>query len=240
MKEIEQNSIEIGVKAKKAFYWVASTSAIWQIISWSLTLITARILLPKDFGIAALPGTFIPYLTLVAGLRLETWIVQRKAWDVEIAKSIRTFSFLLGIIATLFTFLVAPHIAYFYEDPSLTLMFHVCSILFLIDNAMLVSKAELERELRFKELSLINMFANISQGMLILALALYGYGYWSLIIGIVYGHSIKTLLILYVQKPLFSLSFDFTLYKEAVSFGVKAAGAVILWIVFTTVDDVVV
>ena len=48
-----------------------------QIISWAVTLLTARFLAPADYGLLALVETFLPYVSLFVSLNLGTWIVRR-------------------------------------------------------------------------------------------------------------------------------------------------------------------
>lgn len=231
---------DIANRSRSGFLWIASTSAVWQILSWVITFYTARILSVKDFGIAALPGTIIPYLGLVASLQLQTWIVQTKVWNKEKAATISSLSLLLGISASLIAFFCAPYIATFYQDESLILMFQICAWIFLIDNLSLVASAELHRAMRFKQLSLITMGVNITQSILTLLLAIYGFGYWALIVGILYNHVAKTVCILSLQGLSFSFSFQSETCKDALRFGFAAASASALWIVFSTTDDVVV
>src|SRR5690606_25432635 len=96
-----------------------------------------------------------------------------------------------GTVATVISFIASPHLASFYNDSSLTVMFRVCSFVFILNGISLVQQAELHKELRFKEISLINMSVNICQSLITVGLALSGFRYWSLIFGIMFGHLAK-------------------------------------------------
>ncbi len=236
----DNSSEDITGKAKAAFIWVASTSVIWQLINWALTLITARILSPDDYGVAALPGTLTPYMTLIAGMRLGTWIVQRESLTEKESGEIFTLTFFLGLASASFFLFISPFIANFYERPDLTLMFQVCSIIFFAQAVLAVPDAKLRRDLKFKALSLVELIVNISQGVITLTLAWFGYGYWALIIGILFNQITRAIAIMVIGGIPKKLGLNKSLYSEGLHYGVVAASASALWIVFSTMDDIIV
>ena len=209
-------------------------------LNWCLTLLTARILSPKDYGIAALPGTVLPYLTFIATLNLDTWIVQEKRFEQEEKNACFALSLLTGGCVSILAFLLSPALADFYNDESLVAMFRVCSCIFFLRALHLVQEADLKRELMFKILSLINFWVSLLQGVFTLALAYLGYGFWSLVLGVVLRYLAQTLAIIACSRSSIKLAWKTELCRKAIPFGAAAAGASIFWILFTTVDDVVV
>lgn len=231
---------EISRAARSAFFWVASTSVAWQLCSWALTLLTARILTPEDYGIAALPGTVIPYLVLVGNVKLDIWMVQAKAIDERAERAMLTLALLTGTLATTIALIAAPFIAAFYNRPDLDGLFALCSLTFVFQSIQLVPEAMLKRELRFKAVSLISLVVNLSQGVITLGGAYLGFGYWALVLGVICRQALRAAAILYVRPWPRGFVWDTVLFRQALEYGLPAAGAAALAIIFTTADEVVI
>ena len=88
-------------KAAKGFVWLASTSALWQVISWVFTILTARILMPSDYGIFALAATILPYMFLITSFNMITWYVQEETVDENIEKTFLTLAICTGLLTTI-------------------------------------------------------------------------------------------------------------------------------------------
>ena len=234
------NSHKLAAKAINGFVWLFSTSIIRQLISWTLTLLTARILFPEDFGIAALPGTIIPYLMLAASLEFGKWVVQTSDFDEKEKSSVFFLALILGIITCVIFFFLAKPISIFYRNPDLIFMFQILSVLFILNPFHVIPEAILRREMRFKTLSLVSVFVYTSQGLLTLLLAYFGFGYWALVIGVIYNKSLMALVLSILVGLPRVIVFDREVIRKAVRFGITTASASICFILYSTVDDVVI
>ena len=97
------------------------------------------------------------------------------------------------------------------------------------------------RDLRFKEIALINFWSGISRVLIVFILALMGFGYWSLVVGMVYVKLFITIAVLIVNGiPSAGFGFDMRVVKKIIRFGSSATGANILFVIFSTADEVLI
>lgn len=220
--------------------WLGSTTLAWQSVSWLITLVTARVLQPGDYGIVALAETVVPYLALIAGFNIATWLVHQQLLDAERQQAMFSLATLLGAAMSLLAFLLAPVVAGFYQRPEITPPFRLISIIFLLQSLQTVPRALLQREMRFKAVGLMNLIVGLTRGGLQLGLATLGLGHWALFLGILYGELAMTCCLAAVpgfpRRFRWSPSWNW----QALRFGAAATAASVLWIVYSTADNIIV
>ncbi len=227
-------------KAREGFYWLISSTALGQLISWGLTLVTARTLTPFDYGVLALGETLSPYLLIISTCALENWLLQKKT---ILEAQERAVSYLLVSVSTFVTTLamvVAPFLADFYNEPSLTRPFQLLALTFLLRASQLVPEARFRREMDFKSLSKVTFVLNIVRGALQLVLAIFGFHYWSLAIGSVVRELLYSLYLNFRRPVALRGNSDWSEIHDALRFGGAVFLSTILWVVFSTSDNLVV
>ncbi len=227
-------------RARTAVLWVGSTTLVWQICSWGLTLLTARVLLPSDYGILSLTETISPFLAMLAGLNLTTWIMQTETLRARDKAAMYSLTTLVGGIMALVGISIAPLAGLFFENDEMVLPLQIVSLTFVLRGTAVVPLASLQRELNFKPVALMRSSVGIATGVLQLALAMLGYGYWSLIVGIVAREVVSAAWAHYYVGLPRDLSWDSRLYRRAIGFGAPATLALVAEILFNASDKVVV
>lgn len=177
---------DVGKKARAGLLWLGSTNVVWQALSWVLTLLTARLLAAEDYGLIALVDSVFPYLALLAALSMQTWIVQTEDLSEKGLKTVFALTVVFGAFISLVAYCLAPSIAGFYETPKLEVPFKILSVIFLIKGIYLIPESLLRRELRFKPIALSKFGVGLSRSLIQLGLAVLGYEYWALVIGMLY------------------------------------------------------
>jgi teichuronic acid exporter len=234
------NIESLSAQTKSAIWLLATSTFLWQVCSWGLTIITVRYLSPSDYGLMALAETFVPFLALAASMNIVIWMIQEKHISQSDEVKIFTLSLALGSTISLLTFFLSPLIAAFYKNSDLLLPLQIISITFFIKSIATLPDGLLRRELHFKPLALMNLFVGISRGLLQLALAYYGFGYWALVCGFVYRDIISTLWLVVSRGIPRHLGWDNTLFKKVFYFGIPATLANILWILYSTADNIII
>lgn len=215
--------MELRQKVLNGFGWMASTKLLGQIFSWAVTLIVVRILTPGDYGLMAMAALVLTFLNLVSEMGLSSAIVQQKTITEEIIR--RCFGMILIINLVLFVMLYfsAIHISGFFSEPKLVPVVQVISLSFLITGLSIVPEAILERNMRFKKISIINLSSVVAGAAVTLTLALMGHGVWSLVWGNISQVLVKTIgYNINVEKFLFP-SFNLAGMKSIISFSSMVA-----------------
>jgi PST family polysaccharide transporter len=145
------------------------------------TMILARLLTPRDFGLVAMVTTVTGFLRVFKDAGLSIATVQRE--KITHAQVSNLFWINVGVSAlcTLILAATAPVIARFYHNPRLIPITLFLSVTFLISGSTIQHQALLKRQMRFKALALIEV-SSMTVGVLIgVIMALIGCGYWSLV-----------------------------------------------------------
>lgn len=227
-------------KAMNGLVWASSTSAFTQIVNWVFTIMTARILAPSDYGTMALVQTFFPYLLMVTNFNMEPWFLHLESMNKEKEKSVFTLAFIFGSISSVFCFLIAPYVGQFYDNSDVVLAVQIMSINFIFYGLAMVPTSRLKRALEFKTISLVNTFVGITQVILVFILALNDFGLMSLVIGYTYKVVASTICFIFVGGGLPGFGWSQNVIKSIIKFGSQATGANILFIIFSTADEVII
>ena len=219
--------------------WTAGAKLVGQLVSWAITLLVIRLLVPADYGLMALANVVIGLLGIVAEMGFGASLVQTAIIDRTRIAQIFGAALIIhaGICACLFA--VAPLLGRFFDEPRLVLVVQVLAFQFVIIAAGLVPNAMLRRELRYKALSLIEIVSGAGGNLLTLVLAWTGHGVWSLVIGGIATAVMRTLLLHAALRERVMPSFSLRGAKAFVSFGASVTVTRLLWYAFSQTDIVI-
>jgi len=148
-----------------------------QLLSFTLL---ARLLTPQQIGLYSVSMALISMVQVVRDFGLANYLIQRKELGSDDVGSALGVSLLLGGSLFLGINALAPWIAEFYRDDSLTGIVRVISINFLILPFNSISIALLRRDMRFDALMRVNVAAAAAGTFTTLGLAWGGVGSASL------------------------------------------------------------
>lgn len=154
-----------------------------QIISFIVSIVLARILLPSDFGLIAIIAVFVSLGTALVNSGMTQSLIRTIDPEEEDYTAVFYFNLLMSIIVFIAVYFAAPWIAIFYEQDSLTVMIRVYSIVFILNAFGAVQNARLMKLLLFKIQMKIGIPSVALGGVVGIVMALNGFGVWSLIFG---------------------------------------------------------
>ncbi|SFH04653.1 lipopolysaccharide biosynthesis protein [Pontibacter chinhatensis] len=211
-------SKNLASKAVSGLKWGTVSTIANAVMQIGYTSAMARLLAPEAFGLVAIAGVVIRFGSYFANMGLTKAIVQKEDLEPQHIRAAFTASAGLGLLFTILTVLLAPLAADFFENPDVTPIVQVMSLAFLISGLSITSVSMLEREMRFKLVSIIEMVAYVLSYLVAgIVLAALGFGVWSLIIAtllqmalsaigayVAVRHSVLPQFRLEPYKPLFS------------------------------------
>lgn len=173
--------------------WAVLGKAAAQLISWGSTILVIRLLSPADYGLVALAGVPIGLLAIVSSLGLDEVIVRRPHTDTDDRR--RALGALLLANALLYAALCLG--SGLYADnlgvPELRRVIPVLGLQLLIGAFGQVPAALLERALKIREITRVEVAALIAGSLCSLGLALQGFGAWALIGATLTSQLVRTL-----------------------------------------------
>jgi O-antigen/teichoic acid export membrane protein len=174
--------------------WTAGAKWASQMLTWLCLLLIARILDPRDFGVVGIAGVYLGLIAVFSEFGFGSAVITLRNLTVNEIAQINTFSVISGAVGFLVSCALALPMGRFFRSPELPAVIVVMSTNFLILGFKTVPSSVLQRDFRFKRLSLIDSSATITQSLCVLLLAWLGRGYWALAVGSVVGAMVGTAL----------------------------------------------
>jgi O-antigen/teichoic acid export membrane protein len=160
-----------------------------QLFNFIVTMVLARLLLPKDYGFVAIITVFTEYIKMFTDAGLSYAII-RSDYKYTYFKAVHSISILIGIILFILMIFLAFPIAYFYNNNELIIPTIVFSTFFIFQSMGVVPYAIHTKELRFNYVGKVRMIgALVSSVLMIIMAAFWHYKlhdqhqpFWALII----------------------------------------------------------
>jgi PST family polysaccharide transporter len=154
--------------------------------------IMSRLLQPSDFGLIAMVTVFtgLALQFMEGGLSMAT--IQRDQITHAQVSNLFWVNGALGAVLCLIGILISPLVAGLYDEPRLTMVMAVMSIIFLIGGLSVQHDALLRRQMRFRAISVIDITSMVAGIIAGITAALSGLEYWSLVISTITTLATKT------------------------------------------------
>lgn len=144
-------------------------------------ILLARLLLPEDFGIIAMILVFINISQAFVNSGFGIALIQKKEVTEEDYSSVFYISLGIASLTYCILFLISPHIAGFYGQPTITPVLRVLGITLFFGAINSIQNAVIARNLQFKKLFISSLGAVLISGVVGIAMALEGFGVWALV-----------------------------------------------------------
>ena len=222
-------------KTKSGLFWRSLESVGVQGMQFIIQLVLARILMPADFGIVAILNIFVNLANTLVQNGLSSALIQKKNPEKEDFSTVFIVEFGLAILMYVIIFFGSPFIASFYENQALIVYLRVFALTIVISPIGSIQTTVLRCNLSFKPSFVANFIAIITQGATGVAMALLGFGVWSLIISQVIYRLVSAFLLILFAKWVPKSGFYFERFKKLFSYSWKLA---VGWIIGTIYQDV--
>jgi O-antigen/teichoic acid export membrane protein len=209
----------LGKRTTKGVAWSFLREGVTELLVFPLSMLLARVLTPREFGIAAAAGFF----TLLAGklseLGFNAALVRAREVREEHYSTVFVVNLIVGVITFAGLTAGAPLVARFYDTPETGQILPVAALAFLIVPLGTVPAAVLSRDMRWREMTLVDWYFSLSFAVITLALAWSGFSYMSMVYGRVASMTVLTASRLYYSPWRPSLAFSRSALRDVLSFG---------------------
>lgn len=187
------SSLGIQRQVVKSFAWAAASLGGNRLLVFVSTLVLARLLAPRDFGVVAVGMTITMYLE--AGLDLgvgSSLVYEQEEGITPRVQTAFTLNLMVAALLTVVGIVVAPQVAAFFRVPGDVAILRTLFLYFLLRGAGQVQDAVLKRDLQFKKRTAADLTSGAVRATLSIALAVAGYGAWALVWGLLAGALVST------------------------------------------------
>ena len=192
-----------------------------QVVSFIVSIVLARILLPEDYGTIALVTVFTSILQVFVDSGLGTALIQKKDADDLDFSSVFYFNFVVCLILYAGMFIASPYIALFYNDITLTSVIRVLSLTIVISGVKGIQQAYVSRNMLFKRFFYSTIGGTIFSAFLGIGMAYAGLGVWALVAQQLSNTAIDTIILWITVKWRPRKAFSWKRLRTLLTFGWK-------------------
>lgn len=163
------------------FFWKFNEQITSQLVSFVVSIILARILAPKEYGIVALVNVFIVIMEVFVTTGFSSALIQKKNVTRLDFSTLFHCSFIFSIMLYCIVFFSSGFIAAFYHNRMLIPVIRILSLRLPISAFNSIQMAYVSRKMAFRKIFVSTTIATIISGVLGIVLAYMNFGVWALV-----------------------------------------------------------
>ena len=215
------NNGELRQKTLGGLIWKFAESVGNQAVSFIVSMVLARLLLPEEYGVISIVTVFITICNVFVNSGLGTALIQKKDADPLDFSTVFYTSFAISLLLYGAMFFAAPWIAVFYKMPLLTPVIRVMSLRFVIASANTIQRSYVSKHMQFRKLFLATLGGTVFSGVVGVVLAIKGFGVWALVAQYLLQALAETVVLFVVVSWRPRIMFSLRRLKGLFSFGWK-------------------
>lgn len=198
---------------KKVFsglFWKFGERIGAQAVSFLVSIILARLLLPSDYGVIALITIFIDIANVFVSSGFGAALVQKKDADEVDFSSVFYFSILMSWVLYGIVFAFAPAVAWFYEKPILIPVLRVMALKLPLAGVNSVQHAYVQKKMLFKRFFFSTLIGTVGSAVVGIVMAYMGFGPWALVAQYLFNSTMDTIILWFTVKwrPVWVFSYE--------------------------------
>lgn len=197
-------------------------------VSFIVTVVLARLLLPEDYGIVSIIAIFTTIMNLFMDAGFRNALVQKLDADQTDYSTVFYFNVLMGLFLYLLMFLGAPFISSFYGKEYMTPYIRVMSLTLVLGGINGVQAALVAKRMEFKRFFFSSLSGTLLSAVVGIAMAYAGMGVWALIAQKLTNEAVDTGFLWITVKWRPSLVFSLERLKPLFNYGSKLLGSSLL------------
>lgn len=216
---VKENNLK--TKVFSGLFWTFGERIIAQTVSFIVSIVLARILMPEEYGVVAIILVFINIANVFVANGFGEALVKKTDSDETDFSTIFYCSFIFSWVLYFILFLSAEPIAKFYGHEMLTPLLRVLALKIPISSVSTIQHAYVSKHMIFKKFFFSTLGGTIISGIVGIVMASTGCGPWALV-GQYLTNTIIDTLVLFVTVPWRpKWIFNISSAKSLISYGWK-------------------
>ena len=205
----------------KGLFWKFSQTLSSQGVTFIISIVLARILLPEEYGIIAIVNVFIVFSQVFVSDGFSAALIQKKDADNVDANNMFYCSLAVAVVLYVLLWIFSKKIAEFFAEPLLSPVIRVYSICLILNSYNAIQIAWLSKKLHFKKQFTSTIIAGIFSGVAGIVIAYNGGGVWAIVVQSLLNILLNILVLSRILDWHPTLDFSFTKAKTLVNYGYK-------------------
>jgi teichuronic acid exporter len=204
-----------------SMFWKLMERGLTQGIQFIISLVLARLLMPRDYGIITIINIIIAITNIVIQNGFGTALIQKRNADNVDFSSVFYLSIIFAILLYAVLFFLSPLVASFYNEPELVALIRTISVIVIFGAINNIQSAFVSRTMQFKHFFFSSMFGVLGSAIVGLVMAFKGYGVWALVAQQVVSNVVVTVVLWFCVKWRPIAAFSLNRVVKLFSFGWK-------------------
>ena len=171
-----------------------------QAVSFLVSIILARLLLPSDYGVIALITIFIDIANVFVSSGFGAALVQKKDADEVDFSSVFYFSIVMSWVLYIIVFLGAQAVAGFYDKEILTPVLRVMALKLPLAGVNSVQHAYVQKKMLFKRFFFSTLIGTVGSAVVGIVMAYTGFGAWALVAQYLFNSTMDTVVLWFTVR----------------------------------------
>ncbi|ALO35123.1 colanic acid transporter [Colwellia sp. MT41] len=218
--------MSLKVKALAGVKWTGLSSIIVAVLQLAQMAILVRYLDASDFGLMAIVSVVIGFSALFMDMGISSAIIHKQDITKNQLSSLYWLNIIAGIVLAVIVYILAPAIALFYDENSLTNLIRLLALTFVFSSIGNQYRILYQKELFFNKLAKVEILSSIIAFVVAVICAVEGYGVYSLVYAsltkVVIANTIFLVKGIKKHKPEFYFSYNEI--KSMIGFGLFQMG----------------
>lgn len=212
------------------FSWKFAERITAQLITLVVSIVLARLLEPKDYGIIAIVNIFITFLNVFVSDGLGSALIQKKNADKLDFSSVFWFNIIFSIILYALLFVLAPYFVLFYDKQYdiLVPVLRILGIRLIFSAINSVQHAYVAKKMIFYKFFWSTLFGTIFSAIVGIWMAYHGYGVWALVYQYLTNVTIDTVFLGVSLRKMPIMKISLSRLKILLRFGIPILGVGLL------------
>lgn len=169
-------------------------------VTFIVSVILARLLMPEAYGIVTMVNIFISIANVFVSDGFGCSLIQKRDADELDFNSMFYISLGVSVITYVVLFLTAPTLAVFFNQPLLSSVIRVFALRLPVSAVSTIQHAYVSRHMIFRKFFFSTLIGTIISGLVGILLAFHGWGVWALIMQYMVN-SVTDCIVLFATVP---------------------------------------
>lgn len=210
-------------KALSGISWTFIEQFGGKAINFLVQIVLARLIAPEEFGLLGMILIFNAVGNSLSDSGMSQSLIRSSKPDEEDFSTVFIINFTISLFLYIIFWFAAPYISVFYDQPRLTNLIRVYSIVIMIKSLYTIQKTKLTFELNFKNQMKAQLPALIVAGTTGISLAYLGFGVWALVYMEIVLGLLLTMIYLFQTRWIPKIGLNRKKLKQHFNFGYKIA-----------------
>ncbi|WP_167531140.1 lipopolysaccharide biosynthesis protein [Butyrivibrio proteoclasticus] len=204
-----------------SFLWRYMERMLAQIVSFLVSIVLARILLPKEYGVVALVLIFISLANVLVSSGFGDALIQKKNVEDLDYSTLFYCSLALSIVLYCLIYICSPFLSVVLGETILVPVIRVMALKIPLSSVATIQHAYVSKHMLFRKFFFATLIGTVISGIVGIILAYSGYGVWALVYQYLLNSVIDVIVLLAILEWKPRLIFSFVVAKSLIGNAVK-------------------